>query len=214
MTKVVCISDTHGFHPHIPDGDILIHTGDHSLRGNLAEATKFHSWFASLPHKYKVYCAGNHDHAIAPGGVGVHLPSEYENITYLQDSGIEIEGLKIYAAPWVPKFMNWAFNLPRAGAELAARWAAIPDDVDILMTHVPPMGIRDLTKNDEHIGCELLWARMQEVNPMIHAFGHVHEQWGCSKIRDTFYVNAAIMNRDCIPTNLPIVIDLGEHYGR
>jgi len=45
----------------IPDGDVLIHAGDFSKIGSLEEIQKFRSELESLPHKYKVFIAGNHD---------------------------------------------------------------------------------------------------------------------------------------------------------
>ena len=41
------------------------------------------------------------------------IKAELTNCIYLQDSLVEIYGLKIYGTPWQPEFCNWAFNLPR-----------------------------------------------------------------------------------------------------
>ena len=48
-------------------------------------------------------------------------------------------------SPWQPRFNDWAFNLDRGRKELAARWDAIPDDADIVVTHGPAYGFGDLT---------------------------------------------------------------------
>ncbi len=32
---------------------------------------------------------------------------------YLEDSFVEIAGIKIYGSPWQPNFRDMAFNLPR-----------------------------------------------------------------------------------------------------
>ena len=61
-------------------------------------------------------------------GAGVH---------YLEDSGVEIAGTRWWGSPWQPEFNSWAFNLPR-GEPLSEKWALIPDDVDVLVTHSPP----------------------------------------------------------------------------
>src|ERR1700760_1851859 len=60
--RVVCISDTHTqeYKP-IPDGDLLIHAGDMTDRGTVAEIQAQVDWIASLPHTYKVVIAGNYD---------------------------------------------------------------------------------------------------------------------------------------------------------
>ncbi len=61
--KIVCISDTHNFTPAnpIPDGDILIHAGDFSNVGYLDEMHSFRDFLEKLPHRHKVFIAGNHD---------------------------------------------------------------------------------------------------------------------------------------------------------
>ena len=38
-----------------------------------------------------------------------------------------------------PEFGNWAFNLYR-GKDLLDKWNQIPEGIDILMTHGPPIG--------------------------------------------------------------------------
>ena len=66
--RVVCISDTHNRFRElsIPDGDILIHAGDITRRGYLAELKDFNDWLLSLPHKHKVVIAGNHELSFDP----------------------------------------------------------------------------------------------------------------------------------------------------
>ncbi len=62
--RIVCISGTHGFHRKldVPEADVLIHAGDFSsLGGKVEDIDDFNDWLASLPHKYKVVVAGNHD---------------------------------------------------------------------------------------------------------------------------------------------------------
>ena len=41
------------------------------------------------------------------------MKAELTNCIYLEDSSIQIYGLKIYGTPWQPEFCGWAFNLPR-----------------------------------------------------------------------------------------------------
>ena len=96
---------------------------------------------------------------------------------YLQDSGCTIAGLKIWGSPWQPWFMNWAFNLQR-GAELAEKWDMIPDDIDILITHGPPRGYGDLAGRHRREGCDDLVEALDRVRPLLHCFGHIHEDGG------------------------------------
>jgi Icc-related predicted phosphoesterase len=72
---IVCISDTHGMMgpmmSRIPPGDILIHAGDFTNVGSLEDIQTFKTQFESLPHKHKIFIAGNHDNT---------LDSDYYNL--------------------------------------------------------------------------------------------------------------------------------------
>ena len=74
-----------------------------------------------------------------------------------------------------PEFYGWAFNLPRGGA-CQAKWDLIPDKVDVLMTHGPPLGHGDTLQSGGRSGCvNLLHTIQQRVQPKYHIFGHIHE---------------------------------------
>jgi predicted phosphohydrolase len=95
----------------IPDGDLLIHAGDVSSRGRLEEIEMFNEWMGSLPHRHKVVIAGNHDFFFE------RYPKEAKrlitNADYLNDSGILIDGFRIWGLPIQPWFYDWAFNRKR-----------------------------------------------------------------------------------------------------
>lgn len=203
--KLVLISDTHGKHRQLelPAGDMLIHAGDISRHGEMDTIQDFNDWLAELPFKYKVVIAGNHDFCFETL-VGQKLLT---NATYLQDSAIVIEGLKIYGSPWQPRFFDWAFNLDR-GDPLKAKWQEIPADTDILITHGPPWGVGDTTNRGVLAGCQDLLERIQEISPKLHVFGHIHEGYGLYQNTPTIFANASTCNLGYQPINLPIVIDL------
>ena len=95
-----------------------------------------------LKYDTKIFISGNHDFCFEkryePHHKGdydwlEHLLS-YENLSqsnveYLQDEHFLIESpefsrpIKFYGTPWQPWFYDWAFNLPRMGDELKAKWA-------------------------------------------------------------------------------------------
>ena len=212
MTRIICISDTHNRHDDIivPDGDILIHAGDATNGGTVEEVAAFGKWFASLPHRHKIFIAGNHDWLFerAPELAQNLLSSK---ITYLQDSFVEVENFKIYGSPWQPRFFDWAFNLNR-GAEIAAKWRLIPRDTDILITHGPPFGVLDAAPRgefpDENVGCEELIKFVQTIKPRLHVFGHIHHSYGTTEINQTIFANAANCDESYEPVNAPLVFDL------
>ncbi len=210
MPRIVCLSDTHNCNGQIavPDGDILIHAGDATITGTIDEIILFDYWFSGLPHKYKIFIAGNHDWLFETSPK--YAQSLLTDVIYLQDSSVEIEGLKIYGSPWQPRFFNWAFNLNR-GRELAERWALIPDDVDILITHGPPNGILDEVPRKywiENTGCEELRKRVEEIRPRLHVFGHIHCGYGTEEKFGVKFINASNCDESYKPTNPPIVFDL------
>jgi Icc-related predicted phosphoesterase len=190
VLTIVCVSDTHGHHDatDVPAGDVLIHAGDLTMFGTPDEVDAFDAWLGNLPHRHKVVVAGNHDWCFqrSPAEARRRLT----NAIYLEDESAEVAGLKVYGSPWQPWFLDWAFNLQR-GPELAAKWALIPADTDVLVTHGPPEGIGDLTRHWYHVGDADLLERVQEVKPKLHVFGHIHEAGGVYPVGDTLFVNAA-----------------------
>lgn len=230
--RIVCISDTHSLHNGMPNdlpkGDILIHAGDCTNVGRESDVSGFIDWFKNIDgFKYKIFIAGNHDFAFEqePTWLNSYIePNRLleHNVTYLEDGSIDIvleefsRPIKIYGSPWQPEFYNWAFNLPRNGDVLKEKWDEIPDNTDILITHGPPHGIRDFVMDRSgslQVGCELLRERVDEINPLIHIFGHIHGAYGVAYIKDTVFVNASTCNERYEPINKPLVFDLKEEDG-
>lgn len=216
MPRIVCISDTHNSHDwiNVPAGDILIHAGDATNRGSEREAEEFLIWYSALPHRHKIFVAGNHDWFYENDNRRARLLTAHYNITYLQDSSAEIENLKIYGSPWQPRFYDWAFNLKR-GAEMAEKWRMIPPDTEILITHGPPNGILDEVPRPfgiENTGCEELRKRIEEIAATgklkLHVFGHIHCGYGTAENFGVKFINAANCDEDYNPTQLPVVFDL------
>jgi Icc-related predicted phosphoesterase len=212
--KIVFISDTHGLHDNImqpiPDGDILVHCGDVSNYGSISQLTEFISWFIGLPHKHKVFIGGNHDFGLEKKQPWIEdgLQSLPENVHYLEDSGVEIEGIKFWGMPWTPRFYNWAF-MTYTPEEAQEKAALIPEDTEILVTHGPPRGVLDLTTyGAERVGCIELAARLYELpNVKVHSFGHIHEEYGVEELNDRTYINASICTLRYSPSNAPIVLE-------
>ena len=201
--KIVCFSDTHGMHRRIrvPDADVLVFAGD--MIGNNELASGFDIWLSTLPHKHKLVIAGNHDFCFeAQDGRDL-----LKNAVYLQDSAVEIDGVKFYGSPWQPEFCDWAFNLPR-GKKLADKWAMIPSDTDVLITHGPPHEILDRVFYGFNVGCEELRKRVVEVRPKVHVFGHIHESYGCQQKDEMLFVNASVCDAKYRTVNKPIVVEV------
>lgn len=188
--RIVAFSDTEGKHDQltVPDGDVLIFAGDMSHHGSSLAIEAFDRWLGLLSHKDKLVIAGNHDTLFERNpGIGRLL---MRNCRYLQDEAAEIGGLKFWGSPHTPVFYNWAFNLPR-GAKLAEKWAAIPEDTEVLITHGPPFGILDDT-GQMRVGCEDLRKRVSQLPKLkAHIFGHIHESPGVFRDGDVVYANVS-----------------------
>ena len=189
--KCVAISDTHGMYRDIivPDGDILIHAGDITRHGHLHELEDFNNWLGGQPHQHKIVIAGNHDWCFE--ATPNESRSTITNAIYLQDESVTISGFKFYGSPWQPFFFDWAFNLQR-GEEIADKWALIPNDVDVLVTHGPAYGILDKTIMGENVGCEELKKVIENISPKFHICGHIHEGYGTNKFNNVYHINASV----------------------
>jgi predicted phosphodiesterase len=142
--NLVMVSDTHGARPSLPAGDVLVHCGDLTYLGSFAELRSEVEWLKSLPFRHIVLIAGNHDVAL---GNLYHKGLEpqtrkllFGSIHYLRDSGLVIDGVKVWGSPWIPPYAG-SFN-PQEN-ELQQKWDLIPSDTDVLVTHGPPAGVLD-----------------------------------------------------------------------
>ena len=221
--KITFISDTHTKHDKIPSVylenadnaiDMIIHAGDVSSRGTETEIINFLEWYDKLPFKYKIFIPGNHDFFFeeSDNEMIIKLLSNYPSITYLNDSGIEIEGIKIWGSPITPYFHNWAFN--RIGYEINKHWDLIPLDTNILITHGPMFGYLDLTLQGIRSGCEFLRERLPDFTDLkMHICGHIHEAYGEHEFVDgKLFLNASVLNRRYEMQNRPIFIEYGNNY--
>ncbi|WNJ18713.1 metallophosphatase domain-containing protein [Pontibacter sp. G13] len=203
---IVCISDTHGKHRDLvlPDGDLLIHAGDFSNRGDLAEVNSFLTWFGAQPHPHKVLIAGNHDF-IAERDPGLFKSMIPENVVYLQDSGAEVAGIRFWGSPVTPWFYDWAFN--RYEDEIVWHWDMIPQDTQILVTHGPPLGTGDMNFQGTPVGCKSLGECVDELPELrYHIFGHIHEAYGQYERSGKSLVNASQVDLKYQLAQAPIVI--------
>jgi hypothetical protein len=211
--RIVAISDTHGRHRELklPAGDVLVHAGDFCNQGRYEEFEDFIVWLDKQPFEHKVFIAGNHDVCLEAmvGSEDAMMAAlkktgriSGENLHYLRDSSVTVDlgirgAKKFYGAPWQPYFCDWAFQKKR-GAEMAEKWALIPDDVDVLITHGPAYGHGDLApayfgKHQRNAGCIELLKRITEIQPLVHFCGHIHCGYGITESDETktLFVNAS-----------------------
>ncbi len=150
MTKIVATSDLHGFLPEIPECDILVVAGDISpidYDRNIDRVmnwfrSDFYSWIMNTPSKHRLLIGGNHDFALERhlADICIEYPKS-NDLKYLHDEQIEIDGIKFYGLPWIPNLQGWAFYLK--DQDLLDKFDSIPRNTDIIISHSPLRGIVD-----------------------------------------------------------------------
>jgi Icc-related predicted phosphoesterase len=244
---ITCISDLHGFYPILEGGDLLIVAGDLTARDEPKQYLQFNDWLKEQDYKKKIVIGGNHDNCLQSGIIVFvnpllaqsMIPIYGPDVTYLCDSGTEFEyeeqedtkwgpkmtstKLKIWGSPWTKTFevMNpkcKAFTVDTE-EELASKFSLIPDDVDILVTHSPPIGVLDRTIDNRFVGSISLSAQLGFLNNLkIHVFGHIHESHGNMEppaylpnyfdVCKHYSINASHVNERYQPVNKPVRVIL------
>lgn len=236
-----CISDLHGHYPTLEGGDLLIVAGDLTAKDEPYEYIEFALWLNRQKYRYKVLVGGNHDNKLQEWP---RMFDDIDDFIYLCDSGTEfewfetedtkwgarhIEGcrslkLKIWGSPWTKRFegMNphcMAFTVDTE-EELPEKWAMIPDDTDILVTHSPAYGMCDGPDPETRYGSKSLlhWIAGHVNTLKLHVCGHIHEGYGHFDIRNlqthlgdpttTVFINASHVDERYQPVNKPIRIEL------
>jgi Icc-related predicted phosphoesterase len=228
VVKVVCISDTHGMHRQLelPYGDVLVHAGDITMEGELNVVADFADWLDEQDHSHKVVVPGNHDFCFEPGSSRYDPQAEMllleKHVHVLRDRARTIAGIKFYGTPWVPGLPLWAFHAP----DEYGYYRHIPSDVEVLVSHGPPYGLRDAVlrypassggvRIQECLGSRALRQRISELKQLkLMVFGHIHDGYGANGARTTesgeegpIIVNASSCDAFYRPDNKPIVVEL------
>ncbi|KAK3327471.1 Metallo-dependent phosphatase-like protein [Cercophora scortea] len=103
----------------------------------------------------------------------------------------------IFGSPYSPRNGLWAFGYDRStqgtehtgtqtAGEPTAReiWGTIPIDIDVLVTHTPPLTHCDQSSvAGDHLGCEELLTVLSQIRPRLHVCGHIHPGRGAERVR-------------------------------
>lgn len=226
IMKIVAISDLHGNLPTIEEvaiiyciaGDIMplnIQSNDRKCRKWLKE--EFIPWANNLPCSHVVLIAGNHDFVFQRmEKKAIDAIFEGSKVIYLENSGVQLEGLNIFGTPWCHQFGHWAFMSD--DDTLAELFNDIPENVDILLTHDAPYGTSDILFQNtawnigEHIGCVPLRDAIIEKKPKIVLHGHLHSTNHKKEVlveSDVYNVSLLDENYDLIYD--PLILDVNEH---
>lgn len=214
--RVAALSDQHGFLPAVPACDLLIVAGD-VCPDNLGPYfagdnpalqkswfdDKARPWLAAAPAAHRLLTWGNHDwcgercdfSADAPGA------ARSDTLQILNAASAHIqtgrERLHVWASPWSKQFGFWAFMKP--DSELAPFYAAIPDDVNVIVSHQPPYGFCDQvadfgSRRLRNEGSRELLKAIDRVKPRVVICGHIHEGHGQAEHRGTTIYNVSVVD--------------------
>jgi len=225
--KITCISDLHGYLPNLKENcDLLCIAGDicpisnHNISYQCWWVNyRFLPWLENLKKQGKYikcyWIAGNHDFIFEDKSKTQIYWRRFLNAAafYLQDTTMcfcdeQLESLPTYricGTPWQPQFCDWAFNLSEK--RLAEKFNLIPEGVNILISHGPPYGILDETREGLLVGSKAMLSRINAL-PDLKLFicGHIHEGYGQIEINGVHYVNCSLMDVNYQPNNSPITI--------
>ena len=100
------------------------------------------------------------------------------NMHVLHGSEVTLKGVQFfgigYAVP-APPFGDWSMNL----SELEAKtMLTLCQRADVLISHSPPKGYGDRTSTGISAGSVSVLQAIDEIQPRLALFGHVHDSWG------------------------------------
>jgi len=210
--KICALSDLHGYLPEITEpADIMLLAGDViplKIQFNKPASktwleTEFAYWIKGLPVDKVYMVAGNHD-AYFEGINQMQLAAFKQacdfKLIYLKNDWIihrhEGYSIKIFGTPYCHIFGNWPFM--RTDEYMEEKFKAIPDEVDIIISHDPPYGIcqvdqileitRWSNESLRHCGNPPLAKRLSEIKCSLLVCGHIH-----SGDHDPFDYNGCII---------------------
>jgi Icc-related predicted phosphoesterase len=199
--RIIHISDTHGTFPTLPEGDLVVHSGDfcpNASRGNLQIEPSFQTnWLRTRVETFREWlggrplllCNGNHDFVLAAqvlADLGV-------NAIDLTNKFVAFQGINFYGFPYIPFIAGeWNYELmPQDMVDemrrMRLKLADAPAPVDILVAHAPPWGICDFDpKYKQHFGNSVLTNSLVygqfEPAPKHIFSGHIHQANGYDEI--------------------------------
>jgi len=203
--QIVTLSDTHLRYVIIPDGDIVIHSGDLAFRGNFHEIVEAFETLklglAGTNFRKKFITPGNHDGLFQESpGFAKQIAEQY-GWTLLHNELIEFEGIRFFGSAIQPVFGNWYFN--EVDGRRANFWDSAPD-CDVLVTHCPAYGLLDKLEDGTHVGCRYIRKYIDEVKPKYAVCGHIHGSYGQIDHNWTTIINSSVCNEKYFATNKPM----------
>lgn len=196
--------------------DVLLLAGD-LTEGSWADFRRMLDFLSKLDYEHKVVIGGNHDEWFEHGVAQKVLKHQFSEagVTYLfhEPMTLTVNGhvVKLFGSPYVPRFSNMAFE--RDEMVLERLYSDIPDRLDLLVTHGPPLGVLDQNHMGKKCGSSALAKAVADKKPKVHVFGHIHEGYGALLGENGVSLNVAACGMDDrleVFVNPPVIFDLYE----
>lgn len=217
--RICAFSDPHGQLPlpiTLKEVDVTVICGDVVDLYVQRDDSRSKEWFENVFKKWTdrvggktIIIGGNHDFWLSR--IGKEKAKEFfketfgDNVVYLEDEAVEIDGVKFYGCPWCEGPIGWAFS-PNADMSIIGVWNHYDNipDCDVLLTHQPPM-IGNVSKSNwwtayaKDFGSDKLRTKIKERKIALSLSGHVHSgthgktlypTMGC----DTVFYNVSLLN--------------------
>jgi hypothetical protein len=233
--RIVAVSDLHGYLPEISPCDLLIVAGDvcidrfgpflavHDPDQQKAWFNRtVRPWLAAAPAKHRILTWGNHDWCGQKCSFAADSPAQAStsDLQIVVDEATSVplpprrdSSLSVWATPWSNQFLNWAFM--KSPPELELVYAAIPEGIDVLVSHQPPYGYGDRYRDVgsgkvEHLGSHELLAAIKRVKPKLVICGHIHDAHGRFDCDGIPIYNVTLVDERYRPVWSPTVIDIPD----
>lgn len=105
------------------------------------------------------------------------------NLHILVDRMETVSGIRFYGTPWVPT-INGRWVYEENDDDLEVKFSKIPTDLDVLISHSPPLGFSDAEQWDvslqrpsdarRHFGSRSLRKSIISKKPRLNICGHIH----------------------------------------
>lgn len=193
--KVYALSDQHGYLNDLQlpeDADLILHAGDVCPDiGKAQSAWIKNNWLQWRGHAPLFGTFGNHDWVDVNSAPSCFFVNEVH----------QINGLAVYFSPFSNRFGAWSWMADPE--DLAKVYGAIPEGIDILVSHQPPYGYGDkldprylMGEADPHVGSKELLEAIDRVKPKVVICGHIHSGYGVYNRNSTVIYNVAVVNEE------------------
>ncbi len=105
----------------------------------------------------------------------------------VHNTQVEFKGLKFFGFGGAVPGGGMPFEVEEDIIERSLRSVAVHEGV--MITHMPALGMNDLTRSGRHVGSEGILRVANEFAPVLHVSGHIHESRGRIMAARTTFVN-------------------------